>query len=115
MLLLHTTGAKSGQEHVVPMRCLPDGEVRYVFASAHGSERHPDWYYNLVAHPDITVEEGVKAFPMRATELYGTERDAIFARHAARFLIFTEYERKTGRTIPVIRLDRQAGQTGRTA
>ena len=112
MLLLHTIGAMSGKEHIVPMRGLPDGESLYVFASAHGSDRHPDWYYNLVANPDITIEMGTETLAVRATVLHGAERDAIFARHAARFPIFTEYERKLARTIPVIRLDRREPRSG---
>ncbi len=107
MLLLHTIGARSGKEHIVPMRCLPDGDTRYVFASAHGSPRHPDWYYNVIANPDFTIEQGTETIPVHATELHGAERDAIFARQAARFPTFTEYERKLERTIPVIRLDRR--------
>ncbi|MGE0544438.1 MAG: nitroreductase family deazaflavin-dependent oxidoreductase [Dehalococcoidia bacterium] len=108
MLLIHTIGARSGKEHVVPMRCLPDGETLYVFASAHGSERHPAWYYNIVAHPDIIIEKGTESIAVHATELHGEERGAIFARQAARFPIFAEYERRLRRTIPVIRLDRRA-------
>ena len=109
MLLLHTIGAKSGKEHVVPMRCLPDGETLYVFASAHGSPRHPDWYYNVIAHPDFTIEKGTETIPVHGTELHGAERDAIFSRHAARFPIFTEYESRMTRRIPVVRLDRRDG------
>jgi deazaflavin-dependent oxidoreductase (nitroreductase family) len=109
MLLLHTIGAKSGKQHIVPMRALPDGDALYVFASAHGSERHPDWYYNLLANPDIVIEKGVEHIPVRATEVRGAERDAIFARQAARFATFAEYQRKLSRTIPVIRLERREG------
>jgi deazaflavin-dependent oxidoreductase (nitroreductase family) len=105
MLLVHTIGARSGKEHIVPMRCLPDGDVLYVFASAHGSDRHPDWYHNLVAHPDIIIEKGVETISVHATELYGAERDVIFARQATRFPTFAEYERKLTRTIPVLRFD----------
>jgi deazaflavin-dependent oxidoreductase (nitroreductase family) len=112
MLLLHTIGARSGKEHVVPMRALRDGESLYVFASAHGSDRQPDWYHNLVANPDITIEKGTETLAVRATVLRGTERDAIFARHAARFPIFTEYERKLACTIPVIRLRRRGLRDG---
>ena len=112
MLLLHTIGARSGKENIVPMRGLPDGESLYVFASAHGSDRQPDWYYNLVANPDITIEMGTEALSVRATVLDGAERDAIFARHAARFPIFSEYERTLARTIPVIRLDRREPRDG---
>lgn len=107
MLLVHTIGAKSGKEHIVPMRAMPDGESLYVFASAHGSDRNPDWYHNIVAHPDITIEKGAETIPVRATEVVGEERDAIFARHAARFPVFAEYARTLDRTIPVIRLDRR--------
>src|SRR5215218_8019548 len=109
MLLLHTIGARSGKEHVVPMRAMPDGDALYVFASAHGSARHPDWYHNLVAHPDITIEKGTETIPVRATEVVGEGRDSVFARHVARFPIFAEYQRKLARTIPVIRLDRRTG------
>lgn len=107
MLLLHTIGAHSSREHIVPMRCLVDGETLYVFASAHGSERHPDWYYNLRANPDITIEKGAERIPVHATVLVGDEREAIFARQAAKFPIFTEYQERLNRTIPVLRLERR--------
>jgi deazaflavin-dependent oxidoreductase (nitroreductase family) len=109
MLLVHTIGARSGKEHVVPMRCLPDGDTIYIFASAHGSARHPDWYHNAIKHPDILIEKGTNTIPVHATELRDGERDAVFARHAARFPIFAEYERKLDRTIPVIRLEPRTG------
>ena len=119
MLLLHTIGARSGREHVVPMRCLPEGDRLYVFASAHGSARNPDWYHNVMAHPDFDVEQGIErstergserrieVIPVHATEVHGPEREAIFDRQAARFPIFAEYQRALRRTIPVIRLDRR--------
>ena len=107
MLLIHTIGAKSGREHIVPMRTLPDGEVLYVFASAHGSARNPDWYYNLIANPNIVIEKGSETIPVHASEVVGAARDAIFARQAARFPIFAEYQRKIDRKIPVIRLERR--------
>ena len=75
MLLVHTIGARSGKEHVVPMRCLPDGDTLYIFGSACGSDRHPDWYYNLIANPDITIEKGTEIIPVRATETVGAERE----------------------------------------
>jgi deazaflavin-dependent oxidoreductase (nitroreductase family) len=105
MLLIHTIGAKSGNEHIVPMRGIPEGDSFYIFASAHGSDRNPDWYHNLIAHPDSTIELGSHTFPVRAAEVIGEERDLIFREHAARFQVFAEYERKLARTIPVIRLD----------
>lgn len=107
MLLLHTIGARSSKEHIVPMRSLPAGDTLYVFGSAHGSERHPDWYYNVVANPDFVIEKGTETIPVHATELRGAKRAAIFARHAARFPIFTDYQQRLKRTIPVIRLDRR--------
>lgn len=107
MLLLHTIGAKSGKEHIVPMRALVDGEVLYVFASAHGSPRNPDWYYNIIANPDIIIEKGTESIPVHASEVVGEERDAIFARHAARFPTFAEYQRRLERIIPVIHLERR--------
>jgi deazaflavin-dependent oxidoreductase (nitroreductase family) len=105
MLLIHTIGAKSGREHVVPMRAMEDGESVYVFASAHGSERNPDWYHNIIANPDIVIEKGREVIRAHASEVLDEEREAIFARQAARFPIFAEYERKLRRKIPVIRLD----------
>jgi len=109
MVLLHTIGRRSGREHVVPMRALVDGEALYVFASAHGSPKHPDWYHNLRARPEIEIERGRETVPVRATEVVGAERDALFARHAARFPVFAAYARRLERTIPAIRLDRRAG------
>ena len=73
---------------------------------------NPDWYYNLVANPDITDREGRRNHPVRATEVHGAQRDAVFARHEARFPVFAEYERKLARTIPVIRLDRRQARDG---
>jgi deazaflavin-dependent oxidoreductase (nitroreductase family) len=110
MLLIHTIGAKSSRKHIVPMRAMPDGEALYVFASAHGKVQNPDWYYNIIANPDITIEKGSETIPVHATEVVGEERDAIFARHAARFAVFAEYQRKLSRTIPVIRLERRDGE-----
>jgi deazaflavin-dependent oxidoreductase (nitroreductase family) len=108
MLLIHTIGAKSGKEHIVPMRGIPEGDSFYVFASAHGSDRNPDWYHNLTAHPDIVIELGSDKLPVSAVEMIGEERERIFGRQAARFPVFAEYERKLTRTIPVIRLDPRA-------
>lgn len=105
MLLIHTIGARTGREHIVPMRSLVDGDDLYIFATAHGSAKHPDWYRNLVANPEIMMERGTETIPVRATELHGEERDAIFARHTSRFPTIAEYERTLERTIPVLRLD----------
>jgi deazaflavin-dependent oxidoreductase (nitroreductase family) len=106
MILLHTIGAKSGTLHVVPMRCLVDGNDLYVFASAHGQVRNPDWYYNLKAHPDIVIEKGTEILQVRASELVGDEREQIFARQVALFPIFGQYQQELERQIPVFRLSR---------
>jgi deazaflavin-dependent oxidoreductase (nitroreductase family) len=111
MLLLHTIGAKSGKEHVVPMRGLPDGDAIYVFATAHGSDRNPDWYHNIVANPDFPVERGMNTFPVHATVLAGAERAAVLARWVERVPLITGVLDKTDRAIPVVRLDRASGQT----
>ncbi len=90
----------------MPMRAMPDGGSFYVFASAHGSGHNPNWNRNLVAHPDVTIEIGTA---VRTAKVVGAERDAIFARHTARFPIYAEYQRRLARTIPVIGLDRRTG------
>ena len=107
MLLLHTIGARTGREHIVPMRTRMEGEAMYVFGSAHGSPRHPDWYRNVLANPDFLVEKGTQTFPVHATEVTGAERERIFRAHAATFPVFAEYEETLERTIPVLKLERR--------
>ena len=107
MLLVHTTGRRSGRDHVTPMRCLPEGDHWYVFASAHGSDRHPDWYRNLVADPDITIELGTETMPIHATVLEGVERDRVFTIQASRFPYFAELQQRLTREIPVVKLTRR--------
>ena len=107
MLLVHTVGKRTGREHITPMRCRPDGDGWFIIASAHGSERNPDWYHNIVAQPDIEIEVGTETIPVHATVLEGAERDRIFALHAATFPIFADYEARLARTIPVVRLNRR--------
>ena len=104
MLLLHTTGAKSGLERVNPMMYLKDGGHTYVFASKGGADTHPDWYRNLVANPDVTVELGAKTFTAKARPLPEDERARVYAIQAGRYPGFAEYERKTTRVIPVVEL-----------
>jgi deazaflavin-dependent oxidoreductase (nitroreductase family) len=107
LLLLHTTGARSGQDRVHPVVYLAEGDRLYVFASKAGAPTHPDWYHNLVANPDVTVEVGAETVAARATPLQGEERDRIFRRQAERMAGFEDYQRKAGgRVIPVVALDR---------
>ncbi len=107
LLLLHTTGAKSGNERVTPLVCLADSDRLLVFASKAGAPTHPDWYHNLVANPRVTVEVGEEAYEATASTLEGEERDRIYAIQAARSPIFAEYQQKAGdRSIPVVVLHR---------
>jgi deazaflavin-dependent oxidoreductase (nitroreductase family) len=104
MIIMHTIGARSGKEHLVPLRALPAGDDLLIFGSAHGKTTHPDWYYNLTAHPDFDIEIGTDLRPVHAEEVIGDERDQLFAAHKARYPIFADYETRLSRTIPVMRL-----------
>lgn len=104
MLLLHTTGAKTGQERVNPMMYLDLDGHRYVFASKAGADTNPDWYWNLVAHPGVTVEVGTERYEANATPVTGGGRDRIYAEQARQYPGFAEYEQKTSRVIPVVEL-----------
>ena len=106
VLLLTTKGAKTGKARVNPLMYLPNGDRMFVFASKGGTPTNPDWYHNLVANPDVTVEVGTETFPANATVVTGEERDEIYAKQAALYPQFGEYERKTTRRVPVIALAR---------
>lgn len=106
MLLLHTTGAKSGAERVHPMMYLSTEERLFVFASKAGADSNPDWYTNAVANPSVSVEIGAETFAATATLLVGAERDRIYAIQAGLFPNFAEYQTKTSRVIPVLELVR---------
>ncbi|GAA4531444.1 nitroreductase/quinone reductase family protein [Amycolatopsis samaneae] len=106
MLLLTTTGARSGRPHLTPLLFLPDAGRQVVFAAAGGAPEHPDWYRNLIADPEVTVETGGETFTARAAEVTGEERDRLFAAQAAVFDRLTEHQAKTGRPFPVIALTR---------
>jgi deazaflavin-dependent oxidoreductase (nitroreductase family) len=106
LLLLTTTGAKSGKHHTTPVAYSSDGDRLVVIASYAGRENNPAWYHNLVAHPNATVEVGAETFEAVAEVAEGAERDRIYAAQAAAIPAFAEYERKTTRRIPVILLNR---------
>ncbi len=106
LLLLTTTGAKSGQPRTAPMMYRSEGERVFVFASKAGAPTNPDWYHNLVANPEVTVEVGVEKFTAHASEVTGAERDRIYAAQATEYPGFAEYEEKTDRVIPVVELKR---------
>jgi len=106
-LLLTTIGARSGKERISPLAYLPVGERVMIIASKAGADSNPDWYYNVLANPEVTVEIGAEKFQARAEVLTsGPERDRLYALMAEQLPQFGEYQRKTTRTIPVILLDR---------
>jgi deazaflavin-dependent oxidoreductase (nitroreductase family) len=105
LLLLHTTGAKSGQERVNPMMYRRVGDRYAVFASKAGAPTNPDWYHNLKAHPQVSVEIGTETVPMTARVAAADERGPIWAAQKAEFPGFADYETKTSREIPVVILE----------
>ncbi len=104
VLLLHTIGAKTGAERINPMMYLDYEGRRFVFASKAGADSNPDWFRNLVAHSEVTVEIGAETLTATATVLEGTERDRIYDEQATRYPGFAEYQQKTRRVIPVVEL-----------
>jgi deazaflavin-dependent oxidoreductase (nitroreductase family) len=109
LILLTTTGRRSGRPHTTPVGYLPDGGERIlVIASAGGSARHPAWYHNLLAEPEVQVEDGVFVFRARAAELHGAERDEAFARAVEADPGWAEYQAGTDRVIPVVALVEEA-------
>ncbi|KIF67073.1 hypothetical protein HY68_35585 [Streptomyces sp. AcH 505] len=114
LILMHTIGARTGQERVRPALSLSDGEAWFVAAAARGAQKDPAWVRNLRAHPDINIEvpapDGVRTVPVTAEELTGTERDRAYARFARQSPAFSTYaDTVTDRVIPVVRFTRRAG------
>jgi deazaflavin-dependent oxidoreductase (nitroreductase family) len=107
LLLLHTTGAKSGQERVNPLAYQEIDDDRIaVFASKAGAPTNPDWYHNLRANPKVTVEVGSETFPAVARVAEADERERIWERQKQDWPGFADYEQKTERSIPVVILER---------
>lgn len=106
LVLVTTTGAKSGKQTVAPLVSTVDGDRLLIYASAGGAPTNPAWYHNLVANPRVTVEFGAETFPARASVVTGAERDRLFAEQIARAPNFGDYQRNTARDIPVVALDR---------
>ncbi len=104
ILLLHTTGARTGAPRINPLVYAEDGDRYLVFASNAGAPRDPAWYHNLKAHPEVKIEIDTRVLDVRVDEVTGAERDAVYARHAANYPAFAEYEANAGRKIPVIAL-----------
>ncbi|MER5734251.1 MULTISPECIES: nitroreductase/quinone reductase family protein [unclassified Streptomyces] len=110
LLLLTTTGARSGKEHTTPLGFVEDGDRLLVVGSAGGSDRHPDWYRNVLANPTVTVEvateAGIDTWQATAVAATGTERDALFAKVVAAAPGYADYQRVTDRVLPVVVLHR---------
>jgi deazaflavin-dependent oxidoreductase (nitroreductase family) len=106
LLLLHHTGARSGAERVSPLRYQRIGDSYVIFASRAGSRANPDWLYNVVAHPETTIEIGTETVSVMARVAQPAERDVLWDRQKRRVPQFAEYEKKAApRRIPVIVLD----------
>jgi deazaflavin-dependent oxidoreductase (nitroreductase family) len=108
LLLLHTTGAKSGKAYVSPLVYLPDGENWVIFASKAGAPTNPDWFHNLLAEPNVSIEVGTETVPVKAVVVDEAERTVLYDRQVERFASFGDYTKKTTRVIPGVRLSRVA-------
>lgn len=108
ILLLHHTGARTGKVRVNPLAYQTDGDRFVVFASKGGAPTNPDWFHNLRANPEVTVEVGTETIPVRARVAEGEERERIWSRVKEAIPGFAAYEERTPRTIPVIILERTA-------
>jgi deazaflavin-dependent oxidoreductase (nitroreductase family) len=106
LLLLSTTGAKSGATRVNPLMYLPDGDRVAIFASKGGAPSHPDWFHNVKANPKVSVEIGDETYEGIATEVTGDERDDLYARQSAAYPQFAEYQADNPRLIPVVAIER---------
>ena len=106
MVLLTSIGAKSGKPHTTPLVPFEDRDDVYVIASMGGAPKHPAWYFNIQANPQVTVERGTEKYAARADVLQSAERDEIWAKQVALRPTFGDYQKKTSRIIPVIRLRR---------
>lgn len=109
VLLLTTTGAKSGEPRISPLGFTRDGERWIVVGSNSGQPRHPAWLGNVRANPSVTVEVGTETFPALATITTGAERLRLWDAFKAAIPAFAKYEEMAGREIPVITLERVAG------
>jgi deazaflavin-dependent oxidoreductase (nitroreductase family) len=107
MVLMTTTGAKSGEQRVNPVVFLPDGDRLVVIASNGGADTNPSWYHNMKANPGLVVEVGADKYDAVATEIKGEERDSLYARMVEVMPGFGEYQAKTERKIPVLVLSRK--------
>ena len=108
LLLLHTKGAKSGVERVNPVAYFMDDNRYVIIASKGGADTSPDWYYNLLADPDVSVEVGTEQFQASAAPTSEPERTRLYEKMESINPGFSEYKQKTSRVIPVITLTRKS-------
>lgn len=106
LVLLTTTGAKTGHQVTSPLLYLREGDTVYVIASKQGSPSHPAWYHNLVAHPEVVLEIGGERWNARAYVLDAPARDRVYAAQVARYPFFADYQQQATRTIPVVAIER---------
>ena len=106
LLLLTTTGARSGQRRTTPMMYISDSDRLLIIASNAGAPSHPDWYHNLVAHPQVTVEVGPETFEATAIVMEGEARQQLWTRVTELYPFFADYQAKVTRQIPVVVLER---------
>jgi len=106
LLLLTTTGARSGRPLTKPLGFSRDGDRYVVIASKGGAPTHPAWYHNLVANPRVTVEVGDQRFEAHASVAQGAERERLYVQQAAQIPVFARYQEMTTRQIPVVVLER---------
>lgn len=106
LLLLTTTGAKSGRAHTTPLAYTKDGDRLVVLASKAGAPNNPAWYHNLIAHPEVTIELGSERFKVKAVITTGEDRQRLFNNQAKQIPVFADYQKKTTRQIPVIVLEK---------
>jgi deazaflavin-dependent oxidoreductase (nitroreductase family) len=109
VLLLTSTGARSGKKYTTPLVYTTDGDHYVIIASKGGSPTNPAWYHNLVAHPRATIEVGAETLDVDVSVANGSERDRLFDAQAALMPNFADYQRKTARRIPVLVLERVSG------
>ena len=107
LILLHTRGAKSGEPRIHPLAYIHDGDRIVVTAPNGGRDQHPAWYYNILADPNVTVEVGNEQFRARAMIAEEPERARLYARMVERHSGFAAFQQATGRTIPVVILERR--------
>lgn len=106
LLLLTTTGARSGEPRTTPVMYRSEGDRVVVFASKAGAPTNPAWFHNMLANPTVTVELGDESFQATAVVTEGAERDELFQRQAQAFPQLAEYASQTERKIPVVALER---------